>query len=347
MRIRKFFKDFKRVIWGTLQITVMLSSAFFVFTVMQKWIDNGIDTTTVRWILPLTMSMAVFGIIGMAFLIFNIGKRRERLPATEALSLAILEYAYQLHEEGRDQALVNLRNNFSITLHILGFHQTRKQLGELSLRSATIIRDNPSKSEVLIDDLGWANYLLNHKKIAVSNIERGIKLAHDSKTNDADNKIRLALCEAKGLRHLAVILNKDEKTVEIADQHLEEALQILNSLNKQNLTVVKRDIAQIHHARSMMIAESLDIQKVGKLSKRDSTGFRMAENAIDEVRNASKIFKDISDLDRYAKALALEVRLLEALDKTTEAREVAALRDRTLAASEWVREEGTKTLTGV
>jgi hypothetical protein len=78
----------------------------------------------------------------------------------------------------------------------------------------------------------------------------------------------------------------------------------------------------------------------------DLEGLKDIDLALRHLRQSEAIFLRIEDKERYAKTLALEVRLLEAKRSDTEAKEVAALRDRALASSEWARPEGIKTLTG-
>jgi hypothetical protein len=339
------FKEKLRLFTLTnIQVGFILAIAFFIFQVSQSWVDNGINASILRWVLPSALSITIISLFASLFFILNSKNKEELIPPAKGLALAIIEYGLQLHADGRDRALVNLRNNFSITLHILGFHKIRTQLGEIAIQSATIMRDNAAKAEIFVDDLGWANYLLDRNAIAIKNIERGVEIASISKSLDQEDFIRLSLCEAKGLRHLAIITNEDDPKG--ARTKLNKALNILKSLEDQSVPEVKRDIAQIHHARALITAMSFDIHKSGTLRQGDVEGVNLVNEALEQVRRASSIFKDIGDLDRYVKALFLEVRLLESKGAKTEAMEVSALCNRTLASSEWVRLEGTQTLTG-
>ena len=343
--VSNLWKRLRTLAWTSGQIAVMLSLAFFVFEITQSWVDAGISTPLLRWVLPIGLSFSLIATLGSFFIIVNVRHTKDIVPPEEALASAIIDYARQLNLEGRDQTLVNLRNFFTATLHILGFHEIRTQLGELTLRSATIVRDNATRAEVLIDDLGWAHYLLGRELIARKNIERGVKVASTSKQSEVENLVRLSLCEAKGLRHLAIIIHNTDETE--ANLKLEQALGILTSLENRSLPEVRRDIAQIHHGKALMIAASLGIHKAGRIRQGDVAGIQQVDQALAEVRTSAEIFRQVADLDRYAKALFLEVRLLEARGADTEASEVSALRDRILAASSWIRPEGIKTLTGV
>jgi hypothetical protein len=233
-----------------------------------------------------------------------------------------------------------------MTLHILGFHEQRAQLGEFALKSAVVLKDSLAKSEILIDDLGWANYVLGQQDIAVKNIERGVQMAQTARTGsaDANTLLKLALCQAKGLRHLAIISQRTKP--EDSKKYFEAALSLFTSLD-QNVLEVQRDVAQLYHAQALTAAMLLGVHQEGTVRLGDEDGIQAIESALGLTRQSSNIFAAIGDRERYAKALALEVRLLEAKHAGTEAKEVGAIRDRTLASSAWNRPEGIKTLTGV
>jgi len=343
VNIRNLKEKLKFFTLTSVQVGFILAFAFFIFQVSQSWVDNGISPSILRWVLPSALSITIVSLSASLLFFLNSKKRKKIIPPAKSLTVAIIEYGLQLHADGRDRALVNLRNNFSKTLHILGFHKIRTRLGEIAIQSATIVRDNAAKAEILVDDLGWANYLLDNNDIAIKNIERGVEMANGSKSPNQEDYIRLSLCEAKGLRHLAIITNNDPEAASIK---LNKALNILNSLEDQSFLEVKRDIAQIHHAKALIAAMSLNVHKSGNLRKGDTEGIKLINEALEQDRLASSAFKDIGDLDRYVKALFLEVRLLESKGAETEAMEVTALCNRTLASSEWIRNEGTQTLTG-
>lgn len=335
----------KRVALGTAQIGILLTLAFSVFQVTQSWVDAGISKPLLRWVFPLGLGLGTLAIGSALLLVVNANTRKENVPSPEYLASAILAYGQELSIEGRDQALIKLRNNFSATLHILGFHTIRTKLGELALKSASIVYDDTTKAEILVDDIGWANYLQGNEGIAVKNIERGVSIAAKSKLTNQKNQIRLALCEAKGLRHIANIIAKVD--LNLSTQKLDEALHILESQSNNEILEVRRDIAEINFGKALVIATSLGIHKSGKLRPGDRDGFLLVSQALIDVRAAESIFQEIGDIERYVKALFLEVRLLEAMGEDTEAKEVAALRDRTLTSSEWIRSEESKTLKGV
>jgi len=289
------------------------------------------------------VTLGVFSLLSSLCFVLNSTRSRQLVSPAENLALAILEYGHKLHSEGRDSALVSLRNSFSLSLHILGFHKIRVQLGEFAIRSASVINDSLAKSEILIDDLGWANYLLNNRKVARENIKRGVNIASKSKKRNTTNYLKLSLSEAKGLRHMSII---DYNHEEVSARALSCALSILSSLEDQSTEEVQREIAQIHHARALIAAMRLGVHKSGSIRKNDIEGVDAINRALEDAKKASSIFKGIGDMDRYVKALFMEVRLLEAKGANADAREVSAIRDRTLAASQWATTEGTDTITG-
>src|SRR5579859_7490131 len=275
--------------WNGTQVGVVLAVGFFVFQIMQSWVDAGMSRSHERWILPLSSGLLAAVIFASVFLIINMRNHKVQTSPVESLALSILEYGRQLHMEGRDQALVNLRNHFSLTLHILGFHYIRTQLGELALQSAAIIRDTETKCEILVDDLGWTNHLLGHTDTAIKNIERGIQVARDTKLSKSINAVRLSLCEAKGLRHLAVAMY-NKASIQEANSRLDEALQVLLSLPKQSMLEVKRDIGQIHHARALIVAMVCNIHKSGTVRDGDVEGLKDINTALTHLRQAATIF---------------------------------------------------------
>jgi hypothetical protein len=336
-----------RLVWSGGQALLILTVAFFTFQVAQSWADKGISH--LRWFFPVAITISVCSVLGLGLVVLNAKQhfwtKTEDLSLAEKLAIDLVDYAKQLHSDSRDHPLVNLRNNSSLMLHILGFHELRTQLGELALKSAVVIGDNATRSEVLIDDLGWGHYCLGNTDSAVENIRRGVQVAKEAKSHKSGTELlRLSLCEAKGLRHLALI-SYQERADSVVPL-LDEALEILVALD-QSIIDVTRDVAQIYHAKALVLAMRLGVHKTGMMRKEDIQGIQMINEALAQLRQASSIFSSIEDTERYAKSLALEVRLLEAKQSETEAKEVAALFERTLASSHWVRVEGIKTLTGV
>ena len=157
MQPRTFRKRLRNIVlkslaWNGTQVGIILAFSFFVFQIAQSWVDVGINKSHLRWILPLSLGLLVAVVFASAFLMINRKGKKAQIPPAEGLASSILVYGRQLHAEGRDRALVNLRNDFSLTLHILGFHDIRMQLGELALQSASIIRDSEAKGDIFVDD---------------------------------------------------------------------------------------------------------------------------------------------------------------------------------------------------
>ena len=347
-KILFFKKMIAPIVITSAQVAILLAVLFFVFQILQNWLSalNSQSTNTnnyvfISWVVPSIFSISVGVFLISLFIVHNHKKNPNKTSPAELLAFAILNYAEQLRKEGRDSALVSLRNNFSITLHILGFHDIRIKLGKIALQAATIIKDTPSKTEILIDDLGWANYLINQKEIAQKNIERGIFIADEHVKKDSKNKERLSLCIAKGARHLAIIDTVNYQS------YFNKAENILKSLEEQSKRIVQIEYGQIYHAKALGNAIRLNINKNGSsIRPNNDDDLKIVKESLLLVEKAANIFSEYDDLDRYAKALALHVRLLESIGEIIEALEISALRDRTLAVSEWIRTEGTNTLIG-
>ncbi len=326
------------------QIGIVLSIGCFIFQIIQSAaISRMLSSSFIIWTIPLIMGITFTMCCWAFFSIENskkLGKSESEHPAQQ-LASAILVYALQLANDGRDVALIKLRNKFTDTLHIMGFHNSRVKLGEIALKASVLIKDYETKVDILIDDLGWAYFLLDKEEIAKQNIIRGINISKKLIKETGDKSQKLHLSQAKGYRHLACISRDAEKS----NSYLQDAQDLLESILDQTIEV-RRDIAQIHHAKALTVAMSLNIHKSGKIRLKSQNLLDAVQEALENVRQSAFIFREIGDLDRYTKSLFLEVRLLEATDENTEAVEVAALRDRTLAASEWILSIGTDTITG-
>jgi len=171
MKKKRFGRRIRAISLTGVQVGLIFSLGFFVFQISQSWVDVGITNLALRWILPTSLSIGVITLLGSISILIGMNSKIEDIPPVEKLALAIHDYGVQLNRDGRDQALISLRNSFSTTLHILGFHDIRTQLGEVVLQSAAILHDNATKAEVLIDDLGWANFLKNNKFVNIINVE--------------------------------------------------------------------------------------------------------------------------------------------------------------------------------
>lgn len=328
--------------WTALAIALVI----FVFQTAQSAIDAKTSPQILRWLFPLSLSSAVVLALVNPLIRRKIGLRNSSQSPEEAYAKSLVAYVRRLRSEGRDQAVVLLRNHSWHTLHTLGFHEERIKLGQMALEAATILNDRATAAEVLIDDLGWARYLVKQPSEARTVILKGVEIAKAWRTAEPDTSVRLALCEAKGLRHLGMIAYPDPKE---SKQRFDEALTVLEELTAmgQKTIAVRRDIAQIHHARALSRAQFLGIHKEGSIREGDVEGRTAIDEALGQTRLSASIFSEIGDYDRHAKALALEVRLLEAKRDDIDARAVAALRDRVLASSQWGTAEGQRTLTGI
>lgn len=252
----------------------------------------------------------------------------------------VLAYAAVLHQEHRDPALLRLRNNVSLTLHILGFHEERIMLGLWALEAAQFLNEKNATISILIDDLGWANYLLGSSRGA-KNIERAITFANESP--DPLGEPERSLLLAKAHRHLGVI-TASASEAPFDSSWFAEAERILREAEPLDPDAVKVDLAHLKHAEALGIASLLGINIAGEL--RDSADRSLAEQGLSRVREARDASRHAGDQGREAKSLVLEVRFLEALGLTTEAEQLAPTRDRAVAASVWSRPAGRVYITG-
>lgn len=261
----------------------------------------------------------------------------------EQLPVAIVKYARLLADESKDSALISLRNSFSPTLHLLGLHKYRYQLGALAINSANILRDNVTKVEILVDDLGWARYLQSEfREEGLKSIARGVE---EAKTIDANLEgealERCRLAHAKGLRHLAVAAASSEFTKALG--LLEEAEKVLSGLEGFYHHTIVRDKAQLAHAKALIIAKYLRIEVEGYIRSGDAEGLSLCNDAIRSNGEALDKFEKLREIDRYVKSCYLQARLLHATFRTEEGDEMQALASRALSKSEWIGENSVNT----
>jgi hypothetical protein len=253
----------------------------------------------------------------------------------------ILSYAEVLHKQQRDPALLRLRDNESLTLHVLGFHQERVKLGTWALESAQFVNDQLAVMSILIDDLGWANYLLGRED-AVFNIEKAIRFGEQ--LPDSLGEPRKTLLLAKAYRHLSVI--NTARLLILQTEGFSRATELLTKVGVSTSHDVRVDLAHVTHAEALAIAAILNVNVSGSLRRTDSEGIALLEQALSLVREAKEGFSAAQDQGRFAKSLVLEVRLLEALQDDNGAQQLIPLRDRAVASSVWARPAGAAFITG-
>jgi hypothetical protein len=273
-------------------------------------------------------------------------KWRRRQNTAELLGRAAVQYAEQLHNEGKLYAVVRFRSNLSMTLHILGLHKARSRLGEIARTSAVALGDLPVQAEILIDDVGWANYLLGKDLLAVQNIRSGINLANGAKKSASTlEAVRLTLCSAKGLRHIAAIRAGD--SFDEAMRCLDQAFAEL-ALLEPNVNAVRRDVGQVHYTRGLAIAKHYHVHVSGLIRPGDHECRQAATDALGHVDRAIKIFHEIVDHEAEVKALALKERLLGALGQNRDAGDVRITKENILKNTEWpIAKTKRKTLEGI
>ena len=256
--------------------------------------------------------------------------------AANGLAEAAVRYARELHAEGRDRALVSFRSNISETLHIIGQHKARGELGALAMDAASGLGNTLAEAEILVDDLGWGAYMQDDVDSALENISSAESIALEAISTTPDRASDLTIVAARAIRHRSIIeaeLNRADMTEQLAP-----ALKLLEKLDSSR-ELVRREISQLAHARGLITAIYCGVNGEGDLPKdgqRDATRRRI-EAVLPDVGAAAETFRELGDQARYTKALFLEVRLLEACGKKLEARRARAIRDRALASSEWSR----------
>jgi len=253
----------------------------------------------------------------------------------------VISYGETLYRDKRDPALLRLRNNSSLTLHVLGFHSERIKLGNWALEAAQYVEDRIAIMSILIDDLGWAKYLVNDMA-CIENINKAIEFS--ATFPPGVDEPQKSLLTAKAHRHLGVI-NSTVKG-EFEDKHFELAEQTLFKIQDVAKEACANNMAHIKYARALAVASSLGVNVKGKIRSNDSVAQEEIRKALNMVRIAKEEFKKLGDQGRYAKSMVLEVRLLEAMDSSNELDLMKPLCERAVAASVWSRPQGRMFITG-
>lgn len=243
---------------------------------------------------------------------------------------SIYNWVHELHTQNRHKGVVDLRNKLSHTLHVLGLHNIRQMVGSLALESASILNDRQSLIEIYIDDLGWAVHMTGNDNLAKINIQHGISTSRKYRNTFSD----LGMCilwEAKGLRHLAFLEAANNGEYE---KYLDEAEKTLDEHPDQKSNFLIRDRMQLLHTKAEILCLEYGILKKGTLGKKDKIGITKMQKALSGVEQVAETFKTLGDLERYAKAQTLQVRMLSAIRRDNEAAEIKARLNLLIASSE-------------
>lgn len=321
-----------------------ISISLFLFQTTKSWIDEGTHAAIISWLFPVLIMISTNMLYFYVYFIFVTKHYElhsfENDPYKKFVDGVIL-YAKKLYHDKRDPALLRLRNNASLTLHVLGFHSERIQLGMWALESAQYLEDRISTISILIDDLGWAKYLVNDMA-CIENINKAIEY---SATFPPDvDEPQKSLLVAKAHRHLGVINSTINS--EFEEKHFGFAEQNLLTIKDMDIKEFENNMAHINYARSLAIAGSLGINVEGKIRNNDNDAQDKIKNGLRLLRMAKEKFKKLGDQGRYAKSMVLEMRLLEAAENSNELNLIRPLCERAIAASVWSRPQGRTFITG-
>ena len=326
--------------------------AAWSFQVYQGAIDQQtqLSSSTYRTLAPAMLSIIIILTTALAVLAASVTTRPEVSAPASDFPTALLDYARRLSSEGRYRALLQLRANESLTLHILGRHSQRVELGWLALEAAAVLDAQADRAEVLIDDLGWAFFLLGKPADAKANITRGIEIATKLRKSSLELSpahLRASVFEARGRRHLVLIEAADSATaIEGCLAALDDALELLSVHSQDDSDLIRRETAQLHHAYALGAAMHLRINKSGELSPTDTIGRQLAEEAIARLERAAGEFAVLGDDARLAKSLVLSARLHEGLREPIEAAEAAAQAEAAIRHSAWMEAGGIQDILG-
>lgn len=252
----------------------------------------------------------------------------------------VLAYAKALSDEGRDPALVELRNNISHTLHALCFHEQQITLGEYALQSARFLRSEHTELSIMIDELGWTRYLLGYNS-GIESIDEAIRRL-DNIEGHGKLTPALRVVATKAYRHRGVILSASSP--QESATAFDRAETLANGI--ESVSQKQANLAHIAFARAQAIATRYGISHHGQLDLSDMTAVGEVDDAIQLVRDTLHEYEELEDVGRQTKCRYLEVRLLRARQRDDEARLVEPDLNRLLKTSIWSRPDAMNYIAG-
>ncbi|MFL6124276.1 hypothetical protein [Actinophytocola sp.] len=226
--------------------------------------------------------------------------------AADRLVQAILEYAKYLHKQYKDRALLALRANTTRTLHLLGAHDQRAELGRLCLHAAQRAEDVETEASILLDDLGWAYHESGHDDLAREHITEAIELVEQRiAASQTDGTTGLQLLLIRGYRHLAAIAPSHDldgalRNLIRAESQLIDLAEDLSTAEKHGLNAVYGHVVAVHYG--------LTRGETAVFPEGTAEAVQVAE-AMNRVEPAITYYEHSGDIERAAKTAAIFARL--------------------------------------
>lgn len=225
----------------------------------------------------------------------------------EAFAEGLLRYARELSSETarRDEAVLELRSWSSRTLHLMGAHAARVELGMIALASATAIKDDIAEASILIDELGWSMYRAGREDEALQNLAEALEVIAVAESLHPTPELREL--RAKATRHIANIRGPRADQPE-RDRLVNAARMAANGLEEPTRAL---HLAQVDHTEASLLLNELD-RGLGENGKVDPSGdlARVLDRALVLTDAADKAFCDAGDRERELKVAQLRVSLL-------------------------------------
>lgn len=325
----------KAVLAAAIGSGLMFAPGAFIFQVVQSWVSSysQLPRDTFMWVVPITISACYILTVALVYsVVMRYSKARNPTTSSAQFRSAVIEYATSLAKQGRDSAVLDIREGVGALFHTQSANKDRIKLGELALSASLREHQTHHQVAILVDDLGWANHMAGDSATAIENINRAIEIVDMSSPDQLTSDLRFLRAKAK--RHKAVIESRSD--LDYAKALMKDAeADIMEAFPAQS---ARRDIeiGQIRHAEALIVATHLDIlDGRTRIRQDDALTLRLASEALTKVRQAKVVFTGRQSLSKYAKALYLEHCLLNAMGRQLEAREVKTVLDDTLARSVW------------
>lgn len=211
---RRIYKKFEKI---SVPLGYAMGVAAFVFLFKGK--DNW------KW---LAFGSICFITIIVSFILALIEIMREKgrvnvVPDENIVARIMKDTIKKWYENECYGDVITFGKALGRALYISASYETRIEIGGIVKNATERLNDNLLLCDILLDDLGWTEFLCGKKEDAIRDIETAIDIA---RKNSYYKEI------SKGYRHLAAIEISEWSSPEKAHEYLDEAYNAINSLEE-------------------------------------------------------------------------------------------------------------------
>jgi hypothetical protein len=304
-----------------------LALAKWSFDIAHNWVLSAEDIgrNIVIWLLPsaIATTIALLSFL-ISAIIFALREKHFPVMNTERFPQTVIDYADFLAKNNQDEKLLSLRSGMNNILHTLSANKERIILGNYAYDASVRRNDINSQTQILIDDLGWANHMIGNDDEALSALNRALEII-----DEASEPSQFKIWKVKAFRHKAIIFSRTNPVE--SKSFLSKAKSEVGTLPSSKRKNI--EIGQLQHAEALCVCIENGINQNiiitnAKLQKK-------AKSALELAKNAALLFGTNGELSKLTKALFLQKEILTALNDTVLLRETTIAYEKSLDESMW------------